>query len=92
MRRSLYHIFSQYGSVIDVVALKTEKLRGQAWVVFDSVPDATHAMRQLQKFPFYDKEMAWRFPSWGVCVAVHHRRRFALPPAVLGADGTAGVS
>ena len=34
LRRSLYFLFSQYGAVLDVVALKTPKMRGQAFVVF----------------------------------------------------------
>ncbi|KAJ9634562.1 hypothetical protein H2199_008845 [Coniosporium tulheliwenetii] len=34
LRRSLYMLFSTYGPVLDVVALKTSKMRGQAHVVF----------------------------------------------------------
>jgi RNA recognition motif-containing protein len=40
-----------------VVAAKTYKLRGQAWVVFADVASATSAMRTMQGFPFYDKPM-----------------------------------
>ena len=29
LRRSLFHLFSQYGTVIDVVALKTPRMRGE---------------------------------------------------------------
>ncbi|XP_077214194.1 U2 small nuclear ribonucleoprotein B''-like [Tasmannia lanceolata] len=57
LKRSLYALFSQYGRVLDVVALKTTKLRGQAWVVFSEVPAASTAVRQMQSFPFYDKPM-----------------------------------
>lgn len=28
LRRHLFHLFSQYGTVIDVVALKTTRMRG----------------------------------------------------------------
>lgn len=42
---------------MDVVALKTPKLRGQAWVVFSDLTSATNAFRQMQNFPFYDKPM-----------------------------------
>ncbi len=34
MRRALYNFFSQFGPILDVVALKTKKMRGQAFVVF----------------------------------------------------------
>ncbi len=42
---------------MDVVALKTPKLRGQAWVVFTEITAASNAVRQMQNFPFYDKPM-----------------------------------
>ncbi|GMI96919.1 U2 small nuclear ribonucleoprotein B [Hibiscus trionum] len=57
LKRSLYCLFSQYGRILDVVALKTPKLRGQAWVVFDELTAASNAFRQMQNFPFYDKPM-----------------------------------
>ncbi|KAG6501961.1 hypothetical protein ZIOFF_041845 [Zingiber officinale] len=57
LKRSLYALFSQYGRILDVVALKTPKLRGQAWVVFAEVTAASNAVRQMQRFPFYDKPM-----------------------------------
>ncbi|EPS58040.1 spliceosomal protein, partial [Genlisea aurea] len=57
LKRSLYALFSQFGRIVDIVALKTSKLRGQAWVVFSDVPAASNAVRQMQSFPFYDKPM-----------------------------------
>ncbi|RAL47277.1 hypothetical protein DM860_013242 [Cuscuta australis] len=57
LKRSLYCLFSQYGRIVDIVALKTAKLRGQAWVVFSEVTAASSAVRQMQNFPFYDKPM-----------------------------------
>ena len=62
LKRSLYCLFSQFGRILDVVALKTPKLRGQAWVAFSDVTAATNAVRQMQNFPFYDKPMV-SFPS-----------------------------
>jgi hypothetical protein len=57
MKKSLYAVFSQFGKILDIVNLKTLKLRGQAWVVFDDITAATNALRQMQGFPFYDKPM-----------------------------------
>ncbi|XP_075905041.1 U2 small nuclear ribonucleoprotein B'' [Nelusetta ayraudi] len=57
MKRSLYALFSQFGQIIDIVALKTMKMRGQAFVVFKELTAATNALRQLQGFPFYNKPM-----------------------------------
>jgi len=61
LRKSLYAMFSQFGTVLDVVALKTLKMRGQAFVVFKDIPSATRAMRSMQNFPFYDKPMRIQF-------------------------------
>lgn len=57
LRLSLYTLFSTYGTVLDVVAMKTEKMRGQAHVVFKDVQSSTQAMRALQGFDFFGKEM-----------------------------------
>ncbi|RKO83410.1 hypothetical protein BDK51DRAFT_20045, partial [Blyttiomyces helicus] len=57
LRRSLYCLFTQHGRVVDVVALKTAKMRGQAFIVFREIAAATAAMRALQGFPFYDSPL-----------------------------------
>lgn len=57
LKKALHAIFSQFGKVLDVVSLKTFRLRGQAWVVFEGVTQATNALRSIQGFPFYDKPM-----------------------------------
>ncbi|KAJ4979096.1 hypothetical protein NE237_009876 [Protea cynaroides] len=57
LKRSLYALFSQYGRILDIVALKTPKLRGQAWIAFSEVTVASNAVRQMQNFPFYEKPM-----------------------------------
>uniref|UniRef100_A0A8C5MBP0 Small nuclear ribonucleoprotein polypeptide B2 n=1 Tax=Leptobrachium leishanense TaxID=445787 RepID=A0A8C5MBP0_9ANUR len=57
LKRSLYALFSQFGHVMDIVALKTSKMRGQAFVVFKELSSSTNALRQLQGFPFYSKPM-----------------------------------
>uniref|UniRef100_A0A3Q0ST64 Small nuclear ribonucleoprotein polypeptide B2 n=1 Tax=Amphilophus citrinellus TaxID=61819 RepID=A0A3Q0ST64_AMPCI len=57
LKRSLYALFSQFGQIIDIVAMKTMKMRGQAFVIFKELTAATNALRQLQGFPFYNKPM-----------------------------------
>ncbi|KAI9821570.1 MAG: U2 snRNP complex subunit msl1 [Thelocarpon impressellum] len=57
LRLSLYTLFSTYGPVLDVVALKTMKMRGQAHITFRDVHSSTQAMRALQGFEFFGKEM-----------------------------------
>lgn len=70
LKRSLYCLFSQYGRIVDIVALKTPKLRGQAWVVFSEVTAASNAVRQMQNFPFYDKPIRIQYAkSKSDCIA-----------------------
>lgn len=40
-----------------MLAFKTLKHKGQAWVVFEDVASATEALKRMQGFPFYDKTM-----------------------------------
>lgn len=57
LKKSLYAIFSQFGQILDIVALKNLKMRGQAFVIFKEISSATNALRTMQQFPFYDKPM-----------------------------------
>jgi len=57
LKKSLYAAFSQFGPILDIVALKTYKMRGQAFIVFRDISSATTAVRQMSEFPFYDKPM-----------------------------------
>ncbi|XP_073975412.1 U1 small nuclear ribonucleoprotein A snf [Rhodnius prolixus] len=57
LKKSLYAIFSQFGQILDIVALKTLKMRGQAFVIFKEIASATNALRSMQGFPFYEKPM-----------------------------------
>lgn len=57
LKKSLYALFSQFGHILDIVALKTPKMRGQAFVIFKEITSSTNAIRSLQGFPFYDKPM-----------------------------------
>ncbi len=61
LKRSLYECFSQFGPVLDVVCMKTIKMRGQAFVVFKDVTAATNAIKGMQGFPFFGQEMSITF-------------------------------
>merc|ERR1711959_676650 len=56
-KKVLYAVFGQFGKVIDVVAFKTNRLRGQAWVVFADVSSATNAIKLMQGFPLFEKPL-----------------------------------
>lgn len=57
LKKSLYAIFSQFGPILDIIALKTLKMRGQAFVAFKEINAASEALRSMQGFPFFDKPM-----------------------------------
>lgn len=57
LRTALYLLFSTYGPVLDVVALKTMKMRGQAHIVYRDIQTSTQAMRALDGFNFLGHEI-----------------------------------
>ncbi|KAL8761740.1 MAG: hypothetical protein Q9184_002182 [Pyrenodesmia sp. 2 TL-2023] len=61
LKESLREIFSEYGNVIDLVAKKNLKARGQAFVVFDDVEAAERAIKEVQGFELFDKPMLLDF-------------------------------
>jgi hypothetical protein len=48
-------IFGQFGNILDVISRRTYRLRGQAWVVFETAEEAKKALDAMQGFPFFDK-------------------------------------
>ncbi|XP_010523955.1 PREDICTED: U1 small nuclear ribonucleoprotein A-like [Tarenaya hassleriana] len=61
LKKSLNAVFSQFGKILEVLAFKTLKHKGQAWVVFDKVESASNAIAKMNGFPFYDKPMRIQF-------------------------------
>jgi hypothetical protein len=57
LKKSLYCLFSQFGRIADVQCCKTNKLRGQAWVIFADVASATNALQCMNGFPFFQKKL-----------------------------------
>lgn len=57
LKRCLYGLFSQFGQILDIIALRTPPMKGQAFVVFKELPSAVSAMRSLQGYPFFGKSL-----------------------------------
>ncbi|QDS72674.1 hypothetical protein FKW77_002937 [Venturia effusa] len=57
LRRCLYCLCSTHGPVLDIVALKTAKMRGQAHVTFKDIQCASTAMRALNGFEFFGRPL-----------------------------------
>eukprot|EP00889_Picochlorum_renovo_P008778 jgi/Picre1/35808/NNA_003268.t1 len=61
LMQALRCMFQRYGTILDIIARKTYKLRGQAWVVFARPEDAQAAKEQLDGFPFMNKPIRIAF-------------------------------
>ena len=57
LKRALYTIFSRHGKVVEIIALRKQGLRGQAFVIMDNVQAATAALQAEQGFSFFGKDM-----------------------------------
>lgn len=57
LKDTLYLLFSQYGTVIDIIALKTSKMRGQAFVCFTDIHHAMNAYQKLQNKIIFEKPL-----------------------------------
>eukprot|EP00440_Ansanella_granifera_P014989 gb/GFBE01016293.1/.p1 GENE.gb/GFBE01016293.1/~~gb/GFBE01016293.1/.p1 ORF type:complete len:246 (+),score=73.79 gb/GFBE01016293.1/:1-738(+) len=57
LKKSLREVFAAFGGIIDIIAMKSLKRRGQAWIIFKEVSAATNSLKSLQGFPFYNKPM-----------------------------------
>ncbi|CAD8080085.1 unnamed protein product [Paramecium primaurelia] len=57
----LYILFSQFGEVLQMVMKKTQKLRGQAFIVFQNITYATNAKAALSGMIVYDKPLIIEF-------------------------------
>ncbi|WFC99201.1 hypothetical protein MYAM1_001945 [Malassezia yamatoensis] len=85
LRAQLYDLFGSYGKVLDVVATRAPKMRGQAFVVFRDLQSATMAMRGLDGFEFYEKPLSIdyaRKKSYATLVQEHGKEAL-LNPALL---------
>lgn len=58
---ALHETFSAVGDVVEIVARKNIKARGQAFVVFESAEEAQDAIDDLQGFDLFDRPMQLAF-------------------------------
>ncbi|OAF70098.1 hypothetical protein A3Q56_02158 [Intoshia linei] len=61
LKRSLHAVFSQFGTIVEIISHRNIKMRGQAFIVFDEVTSATTALGSMQNFPFFTKEMKLQY-------------------------------
>lgn len=61
MKATLTNLFSNYGTVLSVIAHTNLRMRGQAFVSLDNVQAADKARREAHLFPLYGKAMKISF-------------------------------
>lgn len=80
LRSQLFALFTTYGKIIDIVALKSKKMRGQAFLVFTDLAGATSAMRACEGMVFYDKPLVrtrltrYRGKHWTIIQHIDYAR------------------
>lgn len=57
LKLQLYALFTTYGKIIDIIASKSQSMRGQAFLVFTDLAGATSAMRACEGMLFYEKPL-----------------------------------
>ncbi|TFY61561.1 hypothetical protein EVJ58_g4441 [Rhodofomes roseus] len=61
LKASLRSLFKAYGEALDVVAHSNLRMRGQAFVAFESAEIAKKALKEVRGFPLYSKPMQISF-------------------------------
>ncbi|TGO47713.1 hypothetical protein BCON_0266g00190 [Botryotinia convoluta] len=54
---ALTELFSEYGTILEIIAKTNLKAKGQAFIVFEDVESATKAIEDIQGFELFGKEM-----------------------------------
>ena len=63
LKQQLYALFNQFGPILEVMAKKTLKLKGQAFVVFRDISSASNALVKMNGFVFNEKPMVSHVPA-----------------------------
>lgn len=88
LKRALYMLFSTYGPVLDVVTSrlsgKGKAMRGQAHICFRDIQTSTQAMRALQGFEMFEKEMQIQYAKGTSSIIPKLRGTFEPPAAAAG--------
>ena len=54
----LREVFGQYGKILNITCYtKIKRCKGQAWIVFNKIEDATKSIQELNNFLFFNKPL-----------------------------------
>jgi RNA recognition motif-containing protein len=57
LKEGLHEIFSEFGTVVEIVAKTNLRAKGQAFIVFEKAEDAAAAVEEVHGFEFFGKPM-----------------------------------
>ncbi|KZT72518.1 RNA-binding domain-containing protein [Daedalea quercina L-15889] len=89
LRTQLYALFTTYGRVVDIVAMKGSKMRGQAFLVFADLAGATAALRACEGIVFYDKPMRIEYAKTKSYATLQREDPNFIPPTSVHAKSVA---
>lgn len=78
MKSTLRALFKGYGKILDVVAHSNLRMRGQAFVSFESKEVAAKALKEVKNFPLYAKPMVRYFIATTPSFLTHLTPSFVL--------------
>lgn len=64
LKHDLLEKFGEFGDILQIVAKRSLKLRGQAFITFRAAESAKRAMDTLQGHPLFGKELVIRFAKY----------------------------
>jgi len=60
LKQELYSLFSGYGNIIDIIAKRNIRMRGQAFIIYQELSSAIDAVKAMQEYNFYQKPMVFK--------------------------------
>lgn len=57
LKQELFNLFSPYGNILDVIAKRNIRMRGQAFIIFQELSSAVEAVKEMQDYNFFQKPM-----------------------------------
>ena len=61
MKTNLYFLFNQFGKILDIIMMKKNKMRGQAFIIFENYKNCENAKLSLENFKIFGKNMKIEF-------------------------------
>merc|ERR1712113_1170063 len=92
LRMCLYLYFSRFGQILDIVAMKTMKIRGQAFIVFKDIRSATKAIDGANRANLFGKQMDVSYAKTKSKALLEHQGKLAQAASIRKKNNSFGSS